>query len=169
MATGRNNQTIKQVGEYLVASELARRRFLVATFSGNVPDFDMIATDSKGKSTPIQVKTSRNGSWQFTINKFADISFSEKKQIIGKKIENEIKDLICVFVVAKETYGNDRFYIVNWSEAQDIIINHHQYWLDIHGGERPKKFDSMHCAISEKDLEDFKDNWELILNKHINN
>ncbi len=54
MATGRSNQLIKQIGEYLVACELARQGFLVATFSGNVPDFDLIATDSNGSSCPIQ-------------------------------------------------------------------------------------------------------------------
>ena len=61
MATGRSNQLIKQIGEYLVACELARRGLLVATFSGNVPDFDLIATDFKGSSCPIQVKTIKGG------------------------------------------------------------------------------------------------------------
>ena len=50
MATGRSNQLTKQLGEYLVACELARRGFVVATFSGNIPDFDLIATDFKGTS-----------------------------------------------------------------------------------------------------------------------
>jgi len=40
MATGRGNQLTKQLGEYLVACELARRGLLVATFSGNIPDLD---------------------------------------------------------------------------------------------------------------------------------
>ena len=75
MATGRSNQLIKQIGEYLVACELARRGLLVATFSGNVPDFDLIATDLKGSSYPIQVKTIKGGSWQFSIDKFVDIAF----------------------------------------------------------------------------------------------
>ncbi len=122
MATGRNNQTIKQVGEYLVASELARRGFLVATFSGNVPDFDMTATDSKGKSTPIQVKTSRNGSWQFTINKFADISFSEKKQIIGKKIENEIKDFVLGVNKAKPSA------FIEWVTTRKQYNRRRRFW-----------------------------------------
>ena len=42
MATGRSNMLIKQIGEYLVACELARRGLVVATFSGNVPDFDQL-------------------------------------------------------------------------------------------------------------------------------
>jgi hypothetical protein len=65
MATGRSNMLIKQIGEYLVACELARRGLVVATFSGNVPDFDIIATDFKGSSCPIQVKTIRGGLGNF--------------------------------------------------------------------------------------------------------
>jgi len=57
MATGRSNQLIKQMGEYLVACELARRGLVVATFSGNVPDFDLIATDFKGASRKPESKS----------------------------------------------------------------------------------------------------------------
>ena len=42
MPSGFANQLTKQRGEYLVAAELARRGLLVATFSGNVPDFDLL-------------------------------------------------------------------------------------------------------------------------------
>lgn len=45
MATGRSMKLNKQIGEYLVDSELARRGMMVATFSGNVPHFDLIAVN----------------------------------------------------------------------------------------------------------------------------
>lgn len=41
MATGRGNQLTKQVGEFLVAAELARLGWLAAVVSGNTPDFDL--------------------------------------------------------------------------------------------------------------------------------
>ena len=41
MATGRQVQLTKQVGEYLVAAELSRRGLLTATFAGNVPAYDI--------------------------------------------------------------------------------------------------------------------------------
>jgi hypothetical protein len=47
MATGRSNQITKQLGEYLVASELGRIGLVAATFSGSVPDYHIIATDSE--------------------------------------------------------------------------------------------------------------------------
>jgi len=162
MATGRSNQLIKQIGEYLVACELARRGLLVATFSGNVPDFDLIATDFKGSSCPIQVKTASRGSWQFSIDKFADITFEGAKQIIGQPKPRSIPDLLCVFVIAGGTYGEDQFFILDWARVQGIVIANHKRWLVAHCGVRPKKPESMHCAVTKEDLKDYKDNWSLI-------
>jgi len=162
MATGRSNQLIKQIGEYLVACELARRGLLVATFSGSVPDLDLIATDVKGSSCPIQVKTSMAGSWHFSVDKFADITFDGRKQLVGNKKPLPIPQLVCVFVLAGEKYGDDQFFVLEWSKVQDIVVANHARWLDSHGGVRPRRFDSMHCSIVQSDLQGYKDNWSLI-------
>jgi hypothetical protein len=163
MATGRSNQLTKQVGEYLVACELARRGLLVATFSGNVPDFDLIATDLKGASCPIQVKTIRGGAWQFYIDKFADVTMNGNRQLIGDKKPLPIPQLVCVFVIAGEKYGDDRFFILEC--VQDIVIANHKRWLELHGGVRPRKPDSMHSAIAEGDLLEYKDKWSLVFTR----
>jgi hypothetical protein len=165
MATGRSIMLTKQIGEYLVASELARRGLIVATFSGNVPDFDIIATDLKGSSCPIQVKTIQGGSWQFSIDKFAEIIFEGEKQKIGDRTPQNIPNLLCVFVISDKKYGADQFFILEWSKVQDIVIANYQRWLDLHGGIRPKKFDSLHCAVIESDLLIYKDNWPIITNR----
>ena len=162
MATGRSNQLIKQVGEYLVACELARKGLLVATFSGNVPDFDLIATDLKGSSCPIQVKTIKGGSWQFSIEKFADVTLEGNKQLIGAKKPLSIPGLVCVFVLAAEEYGKDQFYVLEWAGVQDITIANYMHWLDSHGVVRPRKPESLHCAIAPSDLEDHKGKWSII-------
>ena len=165
MATGRGIQLTKQLGEYLVACELARRGFLVATFSGNVPDFDLIATDTKGASCPIQVKTARKGTWQVMVDKFANITLDGKRQIVGEEKPLRIPNLVGVFVVAGENYGEDQFFILEWLRVQDIVINNHKRWLDSHGGVRPRKYDSMHCSIVTLDLQDYRDNWPVITSK----
>jgi hypothetical protein len=162
MATGRSNQLIKQVGEYLVACELARQELLVATFSGNVPDFDIIVTDSKGSSCPIQVKTIKGGAWQFSIDKFAHITFEGNKQIIGEKKPLPIPQLVCVFVLAADKYGKDQFFVLEWTKVQDILINNYKRWLDSHNGVRPRKHDSLHCSIVHSDLQEYKDKWSII-------
>ena len=162
MATGRNNQLTKQLGEYLVACELARRGLLVATFSGSVPDFDLVATDPEGSSRPIQVKTIKGGSWQFSIDKFVEITFDGRRQLIGRKKPLLIPQLVCAFVVAGENYGEDKFYVIEWSKVQDILIAHHARYLESHAGVRPKVFDSLHCSLGESELRDYKDNWSVI-------
>lgn len=162
MATGRSNQLIKQIGEYLVACELARRGLLVATFSGNVPDFDLIATDFKGSSCPIQVKTIKGGAWQFSIDKFVVITFDGSKQLIGDKKPLPIPQLVCVFVLAGDKYDADQFFVLEWSRVQDILIANYKRWLDSHGGVRPKRPDSLHCSIVSSDLQDYNDNWAII-------
>ena len=162
---GRNNQLVKQVGEYLVACELARQGLLVATFSGNVPDFDLIATDGKGSSCPIQVKTIKGGSWQFSIEKFAEITFEGSKQIVGAKKPLMIPHLVCVFVLAAEKYGEDQFFVLEWSQVQDILIANYKGWLDSHGGVRPKNPESLHCAVLQSDVLGCKDKWGVILDR----
>ncbi|OPL14098.1 MAG: hypothetical protein AVO39_09610 [delta proteobacterium MLS_D] len=143
MATGRSNQLIKQIGEYLVACELARQGLLIATFFGNASDFELIATDAKGSSCPIQEKTIKGGAWQFSIDKFAYITFEGEKQIIGNKKTLPIPQLVYVFVLAGEKYGMDQFFVLEWGRLQDIIINNYKRWLDLHSGVRPKKHDSL--------------------------
>ena len=43
MRSGRKNLLTKQIGEYLVAAELGRQGLIATTFTGNVPDFDILA------------------------------------------------------------------------------------------------------------------------------
>ena len=53
-------QLSKQLSEHLVVAELARRGIFATPFSGNVPDFDILAFKS-GKSVPFQVKSVKSG------------------------------------------------------------------------------------------------------------
>ncbi len=161
MATGRSIQLNKQIGEYLVACELARRGLLVATFSGNVPDFDIVAADTKGSSIPIQVKTIRGGAWQFSADKFMEIRFEGKKQVPGKKLEPRIPHLLCVMVLATE-YGKDQFFVIEWEELRDIVVERYCSWLETHDGIRPKNYKSLHCSVLPQHLANFEGKWERI-------
>lgn len=161
MATGRSIQLNKQIGEYLVACELARRGLLVATFSGNVPDFDILAADLKGTSIPIQVKTIRGGQWQFSADQFVEVSFDGERQILGKNIKPRIRQLICVLVYATE-YGKDEFFILKWEQLRQIVISKYRLWLAAKNGIRPKNYKSMHCSADVQDFQQFKNQWRAI-------
>ena len=84
MATGRQVQLTKQVGEYLVAAELSRRGLLTATFAGNVPDYDIVATGGRGQTALVQVKAIAGPSWQFDIRTFVDVRYTAGAQTMGQ-------------------------------------------------------------------------------------
>ena len=162
MATGRQIQLTKQVGEYLVAAELSRRGLLTATFAGNVPDYDIVATGSRGQTALVQVKAIAGPSWQFDIRRFADVRYTAGAQTMGQPTTPPAGDLICVFVrLNKDGYGADRFYVLPWPELQRVLINGYRGYLARHGGRRPKRADSFHTALREMHIEPFLDSWTL--------
>jgi hypothetical protein len=162
MATGRSNKLVGQTGEYLVAAELSRRGYIATTFTGNVPDYDIIASNEKGKHVSVQVKASRGASWQFgDISRYCQISFKGRRQIVGRPKRCPVQRLVVVFVVigAKR---KDRFYILAWTALRNLLIKHHKKMLAKHGGKRPKKWDSLHCAILENVLTRHLDRWDVV-------
>jgi hypothetical protein len=54
MATGRQMKLVGQTGEYLVAAELGRRGLIATTFTGNVPDYDILK-----RALPITINGSK--------------------------------------------------------------------------------------------------------------
>jgi len=164
MATGRSNKIVGQTGEYLVAAELSRRGLIATTFTGNVPHYDIIASNEFGKHVSVQVKAAVNPSWQFDITKYCDIAFKGRQQIIGRKKPCPVKDLIFIFVkVNRLGCGGDSFYVLPWRRLRDLLVRHHKRYLSKYNGIRPQKWDSFHCAITEKILTPYLDKWETVL------
>lgn len=163
MASGRQNQLAKQVGEYLIASELCRRDLIATTFTGNVPHYDIIASNFEGRHLAIQVKTIRRGHWQLDIRNYADVQLNNGKQKIGKSCQSPIRNLIVIFLLLKE-YGSDEFYIMKWSDVQSNLVKRYKQYLDDHEGRRPKNANSFHTVIGIKEISSFKDKWDIITN-----
>ena len=162
MATGRSNKLVGQTGEYLVAAELSRRGLIATTFTGNVPHYDIIASDESGRHVSVQVKAGRGSSWQFSnITQYCDITFNGKRQIVGDKKPCPVRGLIVTFVKIEED-GNDRFYILTWQRLRDLLVKGHKAFLQRHSGIRPQRWDSLHVAISEKTLRPYRDRWDNI-------
>lgn len=162
MGTGRQNKLVGQTGEYLVASELSRRGLIATTFTGNVPHYDIIASTESGHHISIQVKTIRGLNWQFArVDQFVEVKFDKQAQIVGECLPPPVINL--TFVLVKlGSYGSDKFYICTWTELSEIISKHHSEYLAKHNGVRPKRWDSLHTAITEKHVSQFENRWELI-------
>ena len=162
MATGRSRVLVGQTGEYLVAAELSRRGLIATTFTGNVPHYDIIASNERGKHVSVQVKASRGRTWQFgKITRFCEISFKGKCQIVGRSKRCPVQRLVVVFVSINSN-GADRFYILTWRKLRGILVRKHKAYLARHNGRRPKRWDSLHCMISQKTLKRYRDRWDII-------
>ena len=150
-----------QIGESIVVAELGRQNIVATAFSGNVPDFDLLAY-ANGKSIPLQIKAQTSGSPGVVAKKYLDIDFVGDKQIV-KGINGKIdRDLIFVMVKVGKVYGEDEFFIFKQGVVQDLVNIEYCQNLKKHNGVRPKNPTTTHCSYYLKDLLPYKDNWKLI-------
>ena len=143
-----------------MAAELGRRGYVAAPFAGNVPTFDLMAADVRGYSIPVQVKAIWGGSWQFRADAYLDIEMVGDKQTLRGKLSLLNPELLCVFVVLKND-RSDEFYILQLCDLQEHLFRNNGDYLKRIGGIRRKNPQSMHSAISPKELATFRDNWGL--------
>lgn len=166
MATGKANQNTKQCGEYLVASELFRKGYINTTFTGNMPDFDIIAVNKKGNLKRIQVKTTTGYGFRLKLTKYVKIKFQDGSQIIEGKQKLENPDLINIFVKLADKppllYTKDEFYILTEEETQNLSHNKHKDFLDSHGGKRPRKPESLVHILKTDHLAPYQDKWDKL-------
>jgi hypothetical protein len=172
MATGQANKLTGAVGEFLVAAELCRRGLLATPFAGNVPHYDIIASGQSGGHVAVQVKAINGHAWQFDIRKFMDAHMDEdgKHQILGDQQPEPFPELMCVLVVLKKTEQDekteqDRFFILEWKELQNLLVRSHTEYLSNHNFVRPRKPDSFHAALRISDVEPFENKWRKILDR----
>jgi len=157
-------QLTKQVGEYRVAAELARRGLLSAAFGGSVPHFDIVASGQHGGHIPVQVKAVATGNWQFDVRSFVDITFDGDTQVLGAVKNAPYPGLVYVFVRV-DPQGDDDFFIVDWATLANAIHTGHKDYLAAHGGIRPRRPHSTHGAFAFSRLEEFRDKWDTILDR----
>ena len=128
------------------------RGLLTATFAGNVPDYDIVATGSRGQTALVQVKAIAGPSWQFDIRTFTDVRYKAGAQTMGQPTTPPAGDLICVFVrLNKDGYGADRFYVLRWPGASGRLpgslrprprdrVDLHDFWHARHLSNLPRPY-----------------------------
>ena len=167
MATGLTNKLAGQIGEYMTCAELGRRGLIATTFTGNVPEYDLIVCDDALRTVPIQVKTSRGDSWPSKADLWLDIEIddSQKRQINRgvKKITHP--NLIYVCVSLGEERINDRFFVCLKSDIQAACIESYSRWMDPKDWKRPRNYKSLDNRYDISHLLKFEDNWSLIANQ----
>ena len=164
MPGGLANQLTKQRGEYHVAAELARRGLLVATFSGNVPDYDLVAIRKDGSTALVQVKAITSGSWQLRADDFLDIEDNESNETqIVRGVTPFQADIVWVMLQLHDEQP-PRYWVINRSDVQKIV--HHDYLKMLARcaipNHRPRQWRSHHTAVHQAHLSEYEDRWELI-------
>lgn len=164
MASGLSNKLTAQIGEYLACAELGRRGLIATTFTGNVPEYDLLVCDVQLKTIPIQVKTSRSTTWPSRADHWMEIEFDHKakKQLYQgpKQITNP--DLIFVCVALGMERRDDRFFVCRKRDIQEACIKSYKRWMDPREWKRPTNYESLDNRYHVEDLLPFEDNWQLI-------
>jgi len=143
------SQQVGSAGEHFVAAEIHRRGGYAVTFSGNMHDIDLLASDAgHDRVISIQVKTKTAGTWQTTT----------KRAVKGVAPELETK--FWVLVDLGKEYPE--FYVVpKWWMENDIHEAHSNY-LAKSGGHRVKNDASTHHAIPVAPIAAWKDRWDVL-------
>ena len=164
MATGLSNKLAGQIGEYLACAELGRRGFIATTFTGYVPEYDLLVCDDTLQTIPIQVKASRGNTWPISADKWLKIEIDEitKKQVNRGPRTIEHPDLIYICISLGDTSAADRFFICQKSDIQKACIASYTRWMDPKGWVMPVNYKSLDNRYGVEDLLQFENNWLLI-------
>lgn len=140
-------QQVGAAGEHFVAAEIHRRGGYAVTFSGNMHDIDLLASDAThDRVISIQVKTKTAGTWQTTT----------KRAVKGVAPELETK--FWVLVDLGKEYPD--FYVVPKWWIENNIHDAHSNYLAKSGGHRVKNDASTHHAIPVARIAEWKDRWD---------
>ena len=163
MPSGRSNNLMRQVGEHLVCAELGRRGFTATPFSGNVPTFDVLATDEQCRTVPIQVKASSASTWRSQATDWMDIELREdgRQHFKGPlAIANPSLIYVCVFVAPPG--AADRFFVLTKADLQEACIKHYVEYMEPRGWRRARKTECFECRYPIEVVAAFEDNWNVV-------
>ncbi len=167
MASGFSNKVIGQTGEFAVCVQLGKMNLVATPFAGNLPHFDIVASNAELKVIPIQVKTTlANSSWMAgDARDWLEIELcpnSGRQTIIGLKPITHT-ELLTVYVwLSNKPGSSDRFFVLRKGDVQLAVQRCYGDWLSKHDGIRPKKQDSFHLTIPMSELVEYENNWSLI-------
>jgi len=167
MATGLANKLTGQIGEYLACAELGRKGLIATSFTGNVPEYDLLVCDSQLNTLPVQIKTSRGTSWPSRANKWLDIEIDDvnRKQINHGEIDISFPELIYISIALGAEQSSDRFFICTKRQIQQAFIKSYCDWMDPNDWKRPRNYKSFDNRCQIKHIENYENNWQLIFDR----
>jgi hypothetical protein len=165
MSTGLSNKLVAQTGEFLVCAELGRRGLIATPFAGNVPTYDVLATDEACNTVPIQVKATRGTSWPSRADLWMDIIHEEDgvQRLVGpKKILHPELIYVCVAVAMPGDGERDQFFVLTRAQVQAACIAAYTGFMEKHQWRRPRNPKSLDCRYGISRIEAYRDKWQVI-------
>lgn len=142
-------QQVGAAGEHFVVAEVHRRGGYAVTFSGNMPNIDVLASDTRhGDVVKIQVKTKTGGTWQTRTTRGQP------------RTEPDTEDRFWVLVDLSGEHP-DYYVVPEWWMQNDIYEAHAAY-LARNAGKRARNNDSTHHAIPTARLAEWKGRWDVL-------
>lgn len=145
-------QQVGQAGEHFVAAELHRRGAYAVTFSGNMPSIDILASDvEQARKVTIQVKTKTTGTWHASTlrGELRDEDLAEERFWVLVDIGRDPEIPPSYWIVPE------------WWMLNHIHVRYHER-IAVHGGKRLRNPASTHFAIIPKNVEEWRNRWDLL-------
>jgi hypothetical protein len=143
---------VSQTGKHYVAAELNRRGADAVTFSKDMPNVDVLASNVDRKRTVgLHVTTKTAGTWQTSIRR-------------GRPRDEVLDETeFWVFVdIGKDPAHPPEFFVAPTWWVENSIFTRHEAHLARHGGQRARSPDSPHHAIPKTVVEEWQDRWDIL-------
>jgi hypothetical protein len=142
-------QQVARAGEHLVAAEIHLRGGYAATFAGNMPGVDLLASDAaRTRTVHIQVKTRTSGTWHSNTGR--------------AQARTPTEDELTFWMLVDLIPQRPEFYVVpNWWIENQMYLDY-QAFLARNSGTRPVNPKSTHIGIRTDLVAEWKDRWDIL-------
>jgi hypothetical protein len=157
-----------QAGEFLTGLQLTKRKFKVRIFGGTFPGCDLLTWKEEQHRFFIEVRAKKRVSqWQFSDvrKELFDVAANKrtKRQKIGRNLAvDENKIYVFLTIGDLENLDNVRYFLIRHKDLQRFMRKKYYSNLKKQNFIRPRKYDSFHSSLNEKELRKFEDNWPVL-------
>jgi len=128
------------------------------------PAVDLTIESAEGRVN-VQVKSKRSGGdWQGNARDWME--FEERNdycQYVKCKVPLSDPDTVFVYVELGTRQEPDKFYVLTKAQVQDLVYIGYKRFIESHDHKRPRNPRSYHFALGTKELEQYRDNWNMII------
>jgi len=140
---------VGRAGEAFVSAEILRRGGYAATFSGNMPGIDILASDADhGHQITIQVKTRTGGDWQTTPRR-------------GQRHTKDPHDNR-FWVLVDLAPEHPDYYVMPAYWIENDIFKTHAAFVARHGGPESFEHEWTHHKITTTRVKKWQDRWDIL-------